>query len=361
MRSSCAWADVERRTVIVVGNAAECDQSNIEMNDSAPSAKAPTEPVATSTDNTSRSSPNGISHFFCPASQYYLTMADEPISNDDTHTPSTDPTADNDDGDGAESSSDEGGGLWALIQQLGPASVMAVVWAAAPAILGIYLLTRIDDVSEYLQGLGNAGLALYIGVFVVSAGFGLLPTYAQAILGGWVFGIAAGIPAALAGFTGASLIGYGITRFIARDRVEDCIDDHPRAQIIRDALIGNRFWKTLGIISLVRVPPNSPFALTNLVLASSGARVLPYTLGTLLGMTPRTAVAIVFAAAAAKQADGGGISAFLDQGSNRWVLVIGIVVFVAVLMVISKIANSALDRVMISGKAAGATGVADSG
>lgn len=232
-----------------------------------------------------------------------------------------------------------------LLRRLGPAGALGIAWALVPALGGFVLLASIGSISDWLAARGSLGLGLYVGLFVVAAGCGLLPTYAQAVLGGWVFGLAVGIPAALLGFTGAAILGYLITRLVARERAERVIREHPRALAVRDALIGRGFWRTLGIVTLVRVPPNSPFALTNLVLASSGVRPLVFALGTMIGMTPRTIVAIAFAAAAA----GTGardIQTFVKDGPGALVMVGGIVVMLIVLVILGRIGNAAIQRVV---------------
>jgi uncharacterized membrane protein YdjX (TVP38/TMEM64 family) len=177
--------------------------------------------------------------------------------------------------------------------RLGPAAVLGVLWTFTPAICGIMLFWKMETVSEWLRGWGEGGAVVYAGLFVVLAGLGMLPTVSQAVLGGWCFGFAAGYPAALVGFTGASLIGYIVARTVAHGRVEQAIQTNPKARAMREALIGHGFWKTLGLVTLLRLPPNSPFALTNFAMSTTGVPVLAYVLGTMLGMAPRTAVAVM--------------------------------------------------------------------
>lgn len=177
-------------------------------------------------------------------------------------------------------------------RRLGPAAVLAALWAITPAACGFLLLAYIDTVSQWLRAHGNAGLVLYTAAFMVAGGLGLLPTYAQAVLGGWCFALLAGFPAALAGFTGAALLGYAVSRTVARRRVEDAIESSAKARAMRNALIGHGFWKTTGLVTLLRLPPNSPFALTNMALSSTGVPLAAFALGTVLGMAPRTGVAV---------------------------------------------------------------------
>jgi len=233
----------------------------------------------------------------------------------------------------------------AILRRLGPAGLLGILWVSLPGIFGIVLLTKIGLVSDWLNGHGEAGVFVYTLAFIISAGFGFLPTYSQAILGGWVFGFVVGFPAALAGFAGASVIGYFITRFVSNDRVEREIAAHAKARIVRDALIGKGFWKTFGIVTLLRFPPNSPFALTNLAMASAGVSIVPFILGTAIGMAPRTAVA-VFMAAQASATGSRDIQSFINEGRGIWVLLVGVIITIAILMVIGVIANKAVSHVL---------------
>jgi len=233
-----------------------------------------------------------------------------------------------------------------LSERLGSAGALGVIWASLPAAGGFVLLAKLGVVTEWLQGRELLGIVLYVAIFALSSGFGVLPTYAQAILGGWVFGFAVGFPAALAGFVGGSLVGYVVARRVAQDRVERVISENRRARAVHKALIGQSFWQTLGLVTLVRVPPNSPFALTNLVLSTSGVRKRIYLIGTAIGMAPRTGIAVGLAAAAAAQAATEGGNSIQDlTGKKPWMVVVGIFSTIVVLAIIAQIANRAIDRV----------------
>lgn len=227
----------------------------------------------------------------------------------------------------------------AILRRLGPAAILGGLWAVLPAIGGITLLYFINDVSLFLQEHESLGIVLYIAVFVFSAGFGLLPTYSQSVLAGFAFGLTRGSAAALIGFTGASVVGYIIARTVARERMEKELRTHPKAQIVRDSLVGRGFWSTLGIVTLVRVPPNSPFALTNLVLAGTGVRLPVYVVGTLIGLAPRTMAAVYIAA---QFADRSAADA-ADQKPGWWIPV-NIAAAVVVVVIIGAIAKRALER-----------------
>jgi uncharacterized membrane protein YdjX (TVP38/TMEM64 family) len=210
-------------------------------------------------------------------------------------------------------------------------------------VCGTLLLAALGPLSEWLLYHRPLGLALYTVVFVLGAGLGFLPTYAQSILGGWVFGVGLGLPAALLGFTGGGLLGYRVARRVSRDRVLALIETNPKARAIRDALVGRSPWRTVLIVTLLRLPPNSPFALTNLVMATTGVPLPAFLAGTFLGMLPRTAVAVALAAAAASTG-AEDIQTFVRH-RGPVLLLAGIVGGMAVLGVVGAIARRALRRV----------------
>ena len=94
--------------------------------------------------------------------------------------------------------------IGAIIKRLGPAAWLPIAWAVLPAIAGITLLVNMDFAQKMLIGTEEnpglpfeAGVAVFVGVFIVTAGLGILPTVSQAILAGFAFGISWGFPAAL--------------------------------------------------------------------------------------------------------------------------------------------------------------------
>lgn len=243
-----------------------------------------------------------------------------------------------------ESSQDANQSSGAIIKRLGPAAVLGILWAVMPAVAGIVLLSNMSKASDILmqrneEGGGSLaiGIAMYVGIFILTAGVGLLPTYSQAILAGFAFNVAFGFPAALAGFTGASIIGYFIARIVARKRVENELHLHPKAQIVRDAFIRHGFWRATGILMLLRVSPASPFSLMNGLMAVSGVKLVPYVIATLVGMAPRTFAAVWI---------GSQIESWDEYDKPKWLVIAGIVVMFGVLILLGKMANKAIDKAM---------------
>lgn len=235
---------------------------------------------------------------------------------------------------------EETGATGALMQRLGPAGPMALVATLMPGVGGFALLWYISPVGVWIQDQQGLGYVIYIVCFAIFSGLALLPTWVQAALGGWAYGFGGGYPAALAGFIGGSVVAYATAGRVSGDRVVKVIDENPKWRAIREALVGGGFWKTLGLVTLVRIPFNSPFALMNLLMATTGVRKLPYFLGTVIGMAPRTAV-YVWVAAGIQELSKEGVK---DAKPGWWIWA-GLAGTLVVVFVISHIANKAVARV----------------
>ena len=249
---------------------------------------------------------------------------------------------------------------WSFFRNLGPTGWLGLLNLIMPPLAGLALLWAMGatNIGPWMKSHGAIAVVFYAVAFAVLAGLSLLPTYAQAALGGWAFGVAWGLPAALVGFVGGALIGYGLARRLSGDRIEAIIDKKPKWKAVRDALVGtsaqagdrnwrSNFWRSTGMIALLRLPPNSPFAFTNTLMASVKVPAVEFGLGTMLGMLPRTAIAVII---------GAGLSTFsksnLESAAPKWLWAVGIGVTLAIVLIVGIIANKAIDR-MSKGQAPG--------
>lgn len=227
--------------------------------------------------------------------------------------------------------------------------ILAAAWAVVPALLGFWLLAEIGWVSDRYAGIAEdrgtvIAVAAYALIFGITAGLGLLPTYAQAFLGGWAFGAVNGTIGAMTGILIGAALGYAVSRLVSGRRVEAIIERRPAVAAVRDALVDAGFLRTAGIVSLLRLSPNSPFALSNLALGGSRTGAVPMLLGTALGMLPRTALAAGLAAAANAEGTRGLGDVVRERGP--WVTVAGIAVLVVAFVIIARVGRAALQRVV---------------
>lgn len=223
-------------------------------------------------------------------------------------------------------------------------TILGVLWTIFPGIAGTYILVDLERIAGILQKDPDFGFWGYVAVFALSAGLGILPTYSQAFLGGWVFGFTHGVMGALMGFIGGAAIGYLVSRAVSGASLERWVARHPRAHVIRCALIGGSTAKTFGIISLIRLPPNSPFALTNFALATMGAPFLLTLAATAVGMLPRTAIACYLAAAGASTGASNLRQLVEEQGLP--VVLGGVAATIVVVVIIGQVAKRALDKMV---------------
>lgn len=180
--------------------------------------------------------------------------------------------------------------------RLGPA---AAATAFLPPIGSLVLIGTMHQSAPWLQAQGTLGLVVFVAAFSVLGGLALLPTYGPSVLGGWAFGIGAGLLATLAGFLGAATIGFAIARHLSGDRLLTVLDEYPRGRAIHAALLAGSPVRTLLVVILLRVPPNGPFAMTNLLLAATGVGWRPFLAGSMLGLLPRVAAAVIVGASLA--------------------------------------------------------------
>lgn len=241
------------------------------------------------------------------------------------------------------------GSFGAIIRRLGLSSALAIGALVLPPLGSIALFATAKPTGEWLRSHGHAGVLLFTAAFALLSGTALLPTYVQCALGGFAFGVTVGVPAALAGFVGGATIGYLISRRISGDRVERILEGKPKWLAVRDALMGTRglpparaFFKQLGMVTLLRLPPNSPFAFTNWLMASVKVPLAPFAIGTMFGLLPRSALA-VFIGAGIKDAL---TSESLDAAMPRWVWFAGIGLTGAIVLLIGWMAARAVDRMM---------------
>lgn len=215
---------------------------------------------------------------------------------------------------------------------------MALASLLLPPVGAALLLGYITTVAPWFRAMGAPGIAAYVAGFAVLGGFALLPTYAAAVLGGWAFGEARGLPAALLGFLCAAVVNYAWARRTSAAHVDRLLAARPRWRAVRHGLVGLSRWKALVVVTLVRIPPNSPFALANMAMAGARVPVLPYMAGTVIGLAPRTAVAVGVGARLS--------SLDLTQRGALGSIVVGVVTAIAVLAVLGWLARRALEATL---------------
>ena len=133
------------------------------------------------------------------------------------------------------------------------------------------------------------------------------------------------------------MIGYVVARRASGDRVVSLIEEKPKWRAVHRALLGSGPAKTFLIVTLLRVPPNSPFAITNLVLAATRVPAAIYLLATVVGMSPRTIATVYIGSTLVNYGD--------KSPSQKWFTIGGIIGIVIVASIIGTIAKRAVEKV----------------
>lgn len=225
--------------------------------------------------------------------------------------------------------------LKSVIRRLGPAGPLAILSVTLPPLGGFLLIAFTSPVAQWLRGHQELGIVFYLVGFWVLSGLAFLPTYAQAVVGGWAFGFARGFPAALGGFIGGALIGYAIGRFVTGERALRIISEERKWRAVYDALLGSGFWRTLGLITLIRL--NSPFSFVSFFFGATRTNVVAYVLGTAAGLTPRTAAAVWIAQSIKDVTE--------KPHLPKWLVFTSVAAAIVIVLVIGKLASDAVHRV----------------
>jgi uncharacterized membrane protein YdjX (TVP38/TMEM64 family) len=227
--------------------------------------------------------------------------------------------------------------LGAAVRRLGQLGPLALAAAILPPLGSLLLILTLEPLSAWLRAQGAIGLVVFVVAFALCGGFALLPTYTPSVVGGWAFGLAAGLAATLAGFTLAATVGFALARRLSGERLMDVLSDHPRGLAVHDAFVRSGYWKAVLVVTLLRLPPNSPFAITNLLLAASRVGYGPFLVGTLAGLTPRAGAAVAVGAGLARLD--------LDRPTETMAVLGGLGVTIGVVVALGWMANRALARV----------------
>jgi uncharacterized membrane protein YdjX (TVP38/TMEM64 family) len=242
----------------------------------------------------------------------------------------------------AENKDDALAEAWRSFRNMGFAGWLGLATMIIPPI-GIGLLIRYTErVQPWIEGLGATGPVVVALLMMLIAGFALAPTQVSSVVVGVLFGASFGLvvasAVAIAGSVGAALVAYGWTWLLAEKKVMNEVEAHPKARIIHRALVGQSFGKQFGLITLLRIPPNLPFATSSFVMASLRVNVIAYALGTLIGMTPRLIVSVWIGSTL------GSIGEAKSNPLKFWFLAVSLVFAIVIVLILGRWAKSALAK-----------------
>ncbi|XP_043719879.1 TVP38/TMEM64 family membrane protein slr0305 [Telopea speciosissima] len=141
----------------------------------------------------------------------------------------------------------------------------------------------LTQLSGFIEGYGTAGYALFVAVY---AGLEVLaiPAIPLTMSAGLLFGTVTGTIIVSISGTVAATVAFLIARYFARERILKLVEGNKKFLAIDKAIGENGF----RVVTLLRLSPLLPFSLGNYLYGLTSVKLVPYVLGSWLGMLPGT-------------------------------------------------------------------------
>jgi uncharacterized membrane protein YdjX (TVP38/TMEM64 family) len=229
--------------------------------------------------------------------------------------------------------------LRTITKDFGKVGGMAGVTMFLPIIGSAILLVAVYEIGPWLRQNKGIGAIIFVVGMSIFSGFALLATNVLGIVSGFAFGFQIGVVAQMLGIIGASTIMFYPAKRYAGENLQATVEQKPKLKAIQTALLNESFFRTLLIVTLIRLSPATPFALTNFTLSAAGVSFKTFLLGTVLGMLPGTS-AIVFVGSSLSELN-------FSQPQESWMLIVGIIATVLAIVVVGMFSKRALEQITV--------------
>src|SRR5207245_8503436 len=212
--------------------------------------------------------------------------------------------------------------------------VFALVLIALSAAAAVFPVPEwIRTLIDWVQQLGPAGIAVFIGAYAIATVL-FLPGWIFTVTAGLLCGVVGGTAVALSGATIGATLAFLVARYLVRDSIQNLAGSNPRFRAI-DRAIGENGWKIVG---LLRLNPLIPFNLSNYFYGITAIRFWQYVLVSAIGMLPG-ALLYAYLGAVGKAT----LGAESPPSTGHYLLLgIGLAATVAGTIIISRLARNAL-------------------
>jgi len=222
--------------------------------------------------------------------------------------------------------------LWTLGAALAALALLVVLYSYGPA------AATLERWAEQLQGLGFIGGAVFACVYA-GACITLAPATPFPLTAGFLWGPFWGFLVAWSGEVLGALLGFGLGRTLLRERAEQLAERFPLLGAVQEAVEEGG----LRLLLLVRLSPVFPFGVLNYSLGLSRVGWLPYTLSTVLGVMPASALLVYAGASLTRLAD--AIRGEAPLGTGEMVVsVLGLAATWVVVTMVGRATRRAVER-----------------
>lgn len=225
-----------------------------------------------------------------------------------------------------------------VARRLGHVGPLAVLTVVLPIVGGLSLVVYREQAGDLLTAYQAAAPVVFVVLAAILGALSILPTHGLSLVGGYVFGFTDGVVITLTAIVIASGLGYAVKSLISRRRVMNLIAEKPGSLAVHEALVEGGFAWCALVVTLIRLSPAAPFAMTNLLMAATGVRVGPFLLGTAVGMLPRCAAVVATGDMIARIGEA-------ESAGRVWLLIVGIIATIAAVIVIGAAGRRALKRI----------------
>jgi uncharacterized membrane protein YdjX (TVP38/TMEM64 family) len=164
---------------------------------------------------------------------------------------------------------------------------------------------------EWLQSFAGHAEHLGIPLFVAAALVASMlpvPTWPLTVAAGVIFGFTGGLPLVVLTSWGGSLAAFLLARHVLRRPVRKMVDKHPRLESL-DKALADGGWRA---VTLLQMSPAMPFGVQNYLLGASRVRLVPFLVGTGLGILPSASMYVLAGSSGRMIAD--------LSGPSKWIL-----------------------------------------
>lgn len=216
--------------------------------------------------------------------------------------------------------------------------------AVGQALGGVVALGLAYAYADALRGGGPGIGLLLLTAGILGCGLALLPTHVLSLLCGWALGLPVGLAVALIGATLGSPLGYILGRSLAGPNVLAFVGRNPRGAAVCQAITQSSPARAGLLVGLLRLSPVVPYGSTNVLAAVFAVPMLPFVIGTLVGLAPRAAAVVAL---------GAGLERLDSRASvSPWLVGAGIAATVLAVVLMGVAAKRALGRMVAEPTAA---------
>jgi uncharacterized membrane protein YdjX (TVP38/TMEM64 family) len=213
----------------------------------------------------------------------------------------------------------------------------------AAAVVGLFGLPVNDYVVRFLDWVDSMGVwgPVFLAAAYVIACVLFVPGWILTLGAGFLFGLVRGTIAVSLGSVLGATLAFLIGRGLLRDWIEKRMGTYPRFQTV-DRAIGREGFK---IVLLLRLSPLFPFNLMNYALGLTKVSTRKYVLASWIGMLPVTIV-YVYIGSALKSLSEVAAGTPRDSTTRTTLFVVGLLMTFVATIVITRVANRALNAVV---------------